>query len=55
VIFSEDDYGNYAAINWFIVGCFCFFDNNSTVTNSKQNSVFTLLILSSLKLCGDFN
>jgi hypothetical protein len=38
--------GNYC-INWFIVGCFVFFFMIiSTVTILKQNSVFTLLILS---------
>jgi hypothetical protein len=40
--------GNYAAINWFIVGCFVFFFCNGKQPRQilKQNSVFTLLILS---------
>jgi hypothetical protein len=39
--------GNYAAINWFIVGCFLFFCMIiSTVTNLNKIQYLLLLILS---------
>jgi predicted ABC-type sugar transport system permease subunit len=39
-------FGNYAAINWFIVGCFFFLIIISTVTNSKTK--FSIYFINSI-------
>jgi hypothetical protein len=49
--------GNYAAINWFIVGCFVFFLHGKLNRDKFSNKIqYLLLLILSLPLnCGDFN